>query len=248
MSHPAEKEMLACIKSARGRHSASGDSASCSAYNHQQCNPAFTAAAKPAHMPRSVHEQVSMPTTGLLRPCWPVKPCFPTTATKQPHPVSVMNKCTDVHRPKSTGSRTYRYVHAIWSYNVSSHEHPNTHAATLHGPARQAATALRDRVDETSTSPIQGPIETAVRTRLLFVVFRLRALGLDHVGHSVVEGGEVAVVVGHGAAQDGHVLRGHHVEHRVVADGGVLSLACRAAGVMGSERGLSQKCEPRSWL
>ena len=42
----------------------------------------------------------------------------------------------------------------------------------------------------------------------------------------VVERGKVAVVVLHGVAQDVHVLSRHKVQHRVVADGGVLRLAC----------------------
>lgn len=47
---------------------------------------------------------------------------------------------------------------------------------------------------------------------------------LQHVRHVVVERGEVAVVVGHRAAQRRRRGGGHQVEHGVVADGRVLSL------------------------
>ncbi len=49
----------------------------------------------------------------------------------------------------------------------------------------------------------------------------------------VVEHRKVAVVVPHGLAQDGHMLLGDKVEHGVVADRGVLRLACGQDGKRG---------------
>lgn len=54
----------------------------------------------------------------------------------------------------------------------------------------------------------------------LFLILLL----LQHVSNLVVESSEVTIVVCHGAAHSGHVLRGHKVEDGVMANDGVLCL------------------------